>query len=196
MRLRSEIPAAIQYEIALRAIGQDLANWALESLEITLEGDVFVVHGYRVTSRTATSFETGGGVFERAWQKIRLHGEARDKPRQESFREAFSQKYTPDDITRLERIGMARRSAVPTVPKVSSLAETLRSVGRVLDSKEGQLVSLIKDRNKIDYEYKDSNGVAHREEQGRSLLYRIQQAGIFLRGKKKKTKDPWEGMDR
>jgi hypothetical protein len=33
---------------------------------------------------------------------------------------------------------MARRSAVPTTPKVSGLAEALRSVGRVLDAKEGQ----------------------------------------------------------
>ena len=195
MRLRSEIPTSIQYEIALRCIGQDLANLVLESLEITLEGAVFVVDGYRVAFKIAALSETDGSVFERAWQKMLSLGAAGDKVRRQSFREAFNQRYTPDDIVRLERIGVARRSAVPSAPKVSSLAEALRSVGRVLDAKEGQLVRIMKDRNKIVFEYKDVSGVAHREEQNRSLLYRIQQAGVFLRGKKK-TKDTWEGMDR
>jgi hypothetical protein len=60
--------------------------------------------------------------------------------------------------------------------------------------RKDRLVRIMEDRNKIVFEYKDVNWLAHREEQNRSLLYRIQQAGVFLRGKKK-TRDPWEGMD-
>ena len=40
----------LTYEVALRALGQDLTGLMIESLEIKVEDDIFVARGIRISS--------------------------------------------------------------------------------------------------------------------------------------------------
>lgn len=157
--------AGITYEVALRAVGQDLAALLFESLEITFEGNAFVAQGFGIAA----------GRGERTGK--------------EPARESFARRYSAEDIKRLDELGMAQQTKVVKTPDASSLAESLRTIGRVVDSKRGSLVNISKDQRKITFAYKDENGQLQKEDLYSLSLYKGQQEGLSLRGKKK---DAWE----
>jgi len=95
------------------------------------------------------------------------------------------------DITRLDELGAARQTGVSGTPDASSLPESLRTVGRVVDEKKGRLVKLFKDERKIAFEYEDENGQLHKKELYSLSRYQNQQEGLSLRGTKKKE-DVWK----
>jgi hypothetical protein len=147
----------LTYGIALRAIGQNLAGLAIESLEITLEGEVFVARGRACRG---------------------------------SSREPFSRRYGPAEIARLDEISAAWKSGAPRTPDAFSLAESLRTVGGIVDDKKGHLVKVLKDERKIVFEYEDENG-RQRDVYFSLSVYKGQQAALSMRGRKRK-RDVWD----
>jgi hypothetical protein len=157
--------AGTTYEVALRAVGRDLMTWSIESLEITVEGNAFVAQGFGIAA----------GRGERTGK--------------EPARESFARRYSAEDIKRLDELGMAQQTKVVKTPDATSLPESLRTIGRVVDSKRGSLVNISKDQRKITFAYKDENGQLQKENLYSLSLYKGQQEGLSLRGKKK---DAWE----
>lgn len=147
----------LTYGIALRAIGQNLAGLAIQSLEITLEGEVFVARGRACRG---------------------------------SCREPFSRRYTPAEIARLDEIGAARKTGVQGTPDAAMLAESLRTVGRLVDEKKARLLRLCKDERKIVFDYQDENG-RQCEERHSLSIYKGQQKGLAARGTNSKE-DVWK----
>ncbi|MGH7767210.1 MAG: hypothetical protein ACREQP_07120 [Candidatus Binatia bacterium] len=147
----------IQYQVALRCIGQDLTAVLLEHLEITVQDREFIAEGRLIGA---------GG-------------------------EALARRYTPEKIKELDELGDLRKTGVDATPDASSLCESLRTVGRMVDSKRGRLVRLIKEQNIITFVYEDENGQAHREELYSLSIYKGQQEALTQRGSKKAA-DVWE----
>lgn len=157
--------AGITYEVALRAVGQDLAALLIESLEITVEGNAFVAQGFGIAA----------GRGERTGK--------------EPARESFARRYSAEDIRRLHELGRKRQTGAVNTPDASSLAESLRTIGRALDSSRGQLIKLSKGERQFTLVYKDEKGQAQRQEYLGLSVYKSQQEGLSLRDKKK---DIWD----
>ena len=157
--------AAIKYETALRVIGQDLTPLMVESVELTIEDNTFVAHG--------SGLAAGRGA----------------KAEKESARRSFVRRYNAQDIQRRNELGRRAQTGVAKTPDASSLAESLRTIGRALDLQHGRLVKVVKDGHKFTVVYQDEKGEAHRDECYSLSLYKGQQDGLSRRRKKK---DTWE----
>jgi len=159
--LNSDVPdkwqvTGIQYQVALRCIGQDLTPVLLEHLEITVQDRDFIAEGRLIGP---------GG-------------------------EALARRYTPEKIKELDDLGDMCKTGVEATPDVSSLSESLRTVGRMVDSKRGRLIKLTKEQIKITYVYEDENGQAHKEELYSLSIYKGQQEALTERGRK--AADVWD----
>lgn len=97
----------------------------------------------------------------------------------------------PEDIKRLDELGAARKTGVQSTPDASSLAESLRAVGRVVDAKKGRLVKLSKEQSKITFVYEDATGEVQTEQHYSLSTYKSQQEGVSERGTKKLS-DVWD----
>ena len=151
----------LDHAVALRAIGQDLTGLLIESLEITVQDGVFHARGICF------------GVSK------------------ESSREPFTRSYTRADIHRLDELGESRQPGIPGTPDASSLPESLRTAGRVVDENKGRLVKLFKDERKIAFEYEDENGALQKQEHYSLSHYKGQQEGLSQRGTKT-AQDVWK----
>jgi len=101
--------------------------------------------------------------------------------------EPVMRRYKPEDIKRLDELGAARKTGAQGTPDVSSLAESLRTVGRVVDVKKGRLVKLSKEQNKITFVYEDATGEVQTEQHYSLTTYKSQQEGVSERGTKKRS---------
>ncbi len=152
-----KLDQAIRHEVALRVIGQDLATVVINSLEITLEGEDFVTNGVRLArAPEAPSFLPGDNGI-----------------RYELTREPFSQKYTPDDVKNLDELGKSRRGTLRMqVQHALTLDQSLRIIGRMVDSSGGRLIKLVKNQDSFALEYQDADGVVHKDEHSNLELSR------------------------
>jgi hypothetical protein len=151
----------LEHAVALRAIGQDLSGLLIESLEITVQDGVYHARG--------SCFSVS----------------------KESSREPFTRSYSTENIKRLDELGATRQAGIPGTPDASSLTESLRTVGRVVDEKKGRLVKLFKDERKITFEYEDENGALQKQEHYGLSHYKGQQEGLSQRGTKT-GQDVWK----
>ncbi len=101
----------------------------------------------------------------------------------------FERKYNREELLRLDRLGRARATGLVKTPDAASLAEALRTVGRVVDSKGGRLIRLFKDQRKITFEFHDQAGAVQRDENHSLAVYQNQQEAVSQRSKKK---DAWD----
>jgi hypothetical protein len=188
----SEAPSrGITYEMALRAIGQDLATLVVDSLEIVPDSEAFIARGHCVAFRSGTA-EDNRNLWKKTWEEL-WASKHRMRSR-ESVLEPFLRSYGPEDIRRLDDIGRLRRGHAAILPKASDLADMLRTIGRIVDLSGGRFIKLNRTRDRSGFEYQDAHGALHREEFVRSELFRAQLEGIVLRGSTNK-KDPWEQRD-
>jgi hypothetical protein len=184
MRLLKEVSpggtaVAVLYEVALRAIGQDLASLLIESLEIKLEEKTFVAQGRHLRAPNNKP-EPRKGIFRRS----------APPPSNEPMLEPFARKYTVTEIHRLDALGKTRQTSGAKTPDPSSLVEALRTIGRAVDAKAGRLVQITRGERTITFVYEDASG-SHTEELYSLSLYKSQQEALALRGKIKKG-DIWE----
>jgi hypothetical protein len=169
----------IRHEVALRVIGQDLAAFVITSLEITLEGEDFVANGVRIArAPEAPSILPGyNGI------------------RYELTREPFSRKYTPDDVKNLDEIGKSRRTGIPgmQIQDALTLDQSLRIIGRMVDSSGGRLIKLVKNQYNFALEYQDADGGVHKDEHSSSALSRSLTEESLREMRKKE--DPWSKVE-
>ena len=181
------------YARALRAIGQDLSRLFPQSLEITLHGKNFEIVG-RYLPRDA--------VEKGAQRDIHLLGKLRNKFIRDPSAAvpadvaagpiAFNRTYTPADIDGLEEVGFNHRHGPNTAPDIYSLAETLRMVGRIVDSNGKRLYKLSKDTYGVSFEYEDGAGQIRNVEMSSLQLYKLQQEYYSERGSFVPV-DTWKG---
>ena len=143
---------------ALRAIGQDLASLFPETLEIELRGETFFARGQCAKERLDAKLpkqEQRKGL--KAFCADMLARDVSDLAREaKSANVDFSLAYNPADINRIDEMGASRRFSIGKTPDIRSLGEMLRTIGRLVDGREGQLVKVYKDARRIVFEYAGS----------------------------------------
>jgi hypothetical protein len=168
-------PTSGFYTRALRAIGQDLAGLVPENLLIEFNGGDLVAHGLCSKSRIEQLNGTG------AWNGMKkLVGKVSDMirvPAHEPDLEfvSFSRSYSPEDLDRLDADGSHYRGGNNPIADIYSLAERLRTIGKLIDGHNGQIVKIFKDLHHIRFEYRDASGQVRTQELSNTELYRLQQ---------------------
>jgi len=178
------------YARLLRAIGQDLTKLYPEDLKIQVNATEFLVSGVGLTQPPQERVEHGNFI-KTGWNRLRGKESQSSLPGVPRGRECFTRKYTLDDINRLDEIGLPARANKERTPDIYSLGERLRTVGRIVDGCKGTLVRIVKDRNTMKFEYRDRNGLDHREEYTNLALYKYQQRFYAERGIYTFI-DPWD----
>jgi hypothetical protein len=105
---------------------------------------------------------------------------------------SFDRTYNPDDIFRLDEAGIRHRTGIAKIPDIRSLGEILRTVGRLVDAENAQLIRIVKDQRRISFEYEKSDGTRCNQEVTSMDLYKLQQQYYDLRGKRTMV-DLWNG---
>lgn len=151
------------YEITLRALGQALEALGIESFELVLEGDNFVVYGgpelapTREKRSTATRFQ----LFRR--------NRAKTKPQRGFY--ISGMRFQESDVKRLDHQGKDIRITPEGCPDTNSLAHALRMIGAHIDKKGGILLRVIRYNRLFTIWYKNSLGAASKEIFTQSNLY-------------------------
>jgi hypothetical protein len=160
---------------ALRAIGQDLADLLPDSMTIEPDGDNFLVRGMCNRARLESQQSHGG------WSNLRKMGaKLRDGIIRPPIGEpdldltSFTRSYNAADIDRLDVRGNQRRFGAGGLPEIYSLAERLRTIGKVIDGHDGRLGKIFKDLHHIVFEYRDGENHPRKVELDNTQLYRLQ----------------------
>jgi hypothetical protein len=160
---------------ALRAIGQDLADLLPDSMTIEPDGDSFLVRGMCNRARLESQQSRGG------WTSLRKMGaKLRDGIMRPPIGEPdldiapFKRSYGAADIDRLDARGNQRRFGAGGLPEIYSLAERLRTIGKVIDGHNGRLGKIFKDLHHIVFEYFDGENQPRKVELDNTQLYRLQ----------------------
>ena len=169
---------------ALRTIGQDLADLWPEYLEIEFTGQLYIARGRAQTIEADSNKRVGGKVLG----KLSRPGKRRNGQRRESS--WFERSYPLHEIHRLDNHGSIQRKNYPNGPDIYILGERLRTAGKMIEAKDGQLVKLTLDNYRVTFTFRDSTGAIHNEEHSTPALYRSQQDNNLLRGSGT-TRDPW-----
>jgi hypothetical protein len=176
---------------ALRAIGQDLAELIPQLVEIEYRGDSFEV----AVRCDRKRFEKKYPTDPKSGLKGTLHKLANyrlDKPSDDELLTSFTQSYGAEDIRRLDEIGRHRRSQVGKTPDINTLGEALRTIGRIVDADNGQLVRIFRDQRRIAFEYTDKGGATRKTEMTRTELYKAQQS-FYGKRAGSQSLDTWKG---
>ena len=177
---------------ALRTIGQDLSNLFPETLEIQLRGASFVVRGQCAKDRLDARLPKPDKKGLKAFCADMLARDVSSLTRQaKSATVEFSHTYAPEDINRLDELGMSRRFGVGKIPDIRSLGEMLRTIGRLVDGQEGELVKIHKDTRRIVFEYTGQDGKVRSEIMTNADLYKLQKGFYEKRGELVGL-DPWK----
>lgn len=176
-------PGRVVYARALRAIGQDLAALFPENIEIEIQGENYIVHGRCAKDRLDARLPKPEKKGLKAFCADILARDVSTLTRQaKAATVEFRNSYTPEDINRIDEIGMGRRFAVGRMPDIRSLAEMLRTIGRLVDGLEGRLVKISKDTRRIVFEYTGRDGKTCNELMTNVDLYKLQKSFYEKRG--------------
>jgi hypothetical protein len=188
--LASTSPGA--YARALRAIGQDLAELFPESVEIQIFGEKFVVRGQCTQDRLAAKQSTPQRKGLKDFCTDMLARDVSTLTRQaKSATVQFGRTYSPEDVDQIDEIGMRRRFGLGRIPDIRSLAEMLRTIGRLVDGQAGRLTKIHKDARRVVFEYSDGAGKSHNELMSIPDLYKLQKSFYEKRGAPVGL-DPWK----
>lgn len=142
-----------EYARALRAIGNDLASYSPENLEIELLGP-----NYKVT--------------------YHVQGEA---TRTRALLVPQSHIYDTESLAAIDAVQITKRGTANQNADIYDLGETLRTAGRLIDRIEGKLLRLTKNTHSLLLQYHDSKGNLRTDEFSNQDLFRIQRE--FLAGR-------------
>ena len=180
------------YARPLRAIGQDLATLFPEALEIEIQAENFIVRGQCAQNRLDTKLATPPKKGLKAFCADLLARDVATLARQaKSPTVEFTNTYSPEDINRIDEIGMGRRFAVGKMPDIRSLGEMLRTIGRLVDGREGRLVKISKDARRMVFDYSGPDGKSCTEIRTNLDLYKLQKSFYETRGEAVGL-DPWK----
>jgi hypothetical protein len=160
---------------ALRAIGQDLADLLPDSMTIEPNGDSFLVHGICNRARLESQQASGGWSNLRKMGAMLRAGIIRPPIGEPDLDlTPFTRSYNAADIDRLDARGNQRRYDAGGLPEIYSLAERLRTIGKVIDGHKGRLGKIFKDLHHIIFEYQDGEDQLRKVELDNTQLYRLQ----------------------
>jgi hypothetical protein len=167
---------------ALRTIGQNLADLRPEYLEIEFTGQVYLARGRAQRNQVIPSKSRSGKIlasFGRAGKGA--------EQRESSW---FERRYTLYEINQLDDQGLIQRKNRATPPDIYVLGERLRTIGKMIEARDGQLLKLTLDNHRAVFTFRDAQGTVCQEEHSTPALYRSQQDSNRSRGTGK-TRDPW-----
>jgi len=184
-------PAVTDYARALRAIGQDLTDLFPKVLEIDTDGVNFEARGqshanpfHRVRERR----------FKKVWNKLVRNDAKAVSISPELITAKFTRTYTSGDIERLDKHFSADRSGEQKRPDNYSLAERLRTMGSIVNSKKGRLKQLRKNADQLIVDFWDQDGKIQTAKLTTVVLYRNQQSHDS-QSNAVAPKELWEGYD-
>jgi len=179
----------VDYSRALRAIGQDLTDLFPKILEIETDGANFIARGH---SHPNPFHQHRKFTCKNFWHKL-IGKKAEAEPIAfEPAALSFHRTYTPADIERLDRLYTANRSGQLGRPDSYSLAERLRVMGGIVNSRKGRLKQLRKNADQLFVDYWGENGQIHTAKLTTVIMYRNQQDPP---SHSSTPKELWEGYD-
>ncbi len=176
------------YSRALRAIGQDLSHFFPRILSIETDGTNFTASGQ---SHPNPFHRVRKPALQSIWQKLTGDKAATEAVGSEPAAEDFQRTYTPADIDRLDQLYSANRTGKVDRPDSYSLAERLRALGRIVNSRNGRLKQLRKNADQLCADYWDQHGELRTAKLTTVILYRNQQPHSGGAA----PKELWEGYD-
>ena len=178
---------------ALRVIGQDLHELIPHQLEIVYKDEVFAVQvrcdRKRAEKKNPPEAKSGlKNVFHKlATYRLDKGPEAPDVA-------TYEHSYGRDEISRLDRAGLHRRTQAGKVPDINQLGEALRTIGRIIDAADGQLVRIFRDQRRVAFDYVSKKSETVKTEMTRTELFKVQQSYYENRSGSKNI-DLWKGHD-
>lgn len=187
--LAEEAEAAITYSRILRAIGQDLADLFPKVLQIETDGTHFVARGQ---SHRNPFQQVKKSTYKNIWRHL-LGKHSKGEPVSvEAAAPGFTRSYTPEEIENIDRLYRAHRTEQNGRPDSYSLAERLRVMGGIVDSRQGRFKCLRKNRDNLFIEYWDQNGAVQSAKLTTIIMYRNPQATSPY---SVTPRELWEGYD-
>lgn len=178
---------------ALRVIGQDLHELIPHQLEILYNDEVFAaqVRCDRKRAEKKNPPETKSGL-KNVFHKLATY--RLDKGPEGPDIATYDHSYGPDEISRLDRGGLQRRTQAGKVPDINQLGEALRTIGRIIDAADGHLVRIFRDQRRVAFDYVTKKGETVKTEMTRTELFKAQQSYYEKRSGSKNI-DLWKGHD-
>ncbi len=162
--------APASYGEALRVIGQDLAGLFPRTLEIVIDGISFEARGESHPNPFEAIRES---IFHKTWRRWFKKPQPIETDPQR-LTTTFTRAYGPEKIEQLDRLYSARRNENSGRADGYSLAERLRTMGAIVDSKNGRLKRLSKERDRLFVEYWDQQGNVQSARLTTVIMYRSQ----------------------
>ena len=146
------------YEHILRAIGQGLESLSLESFDLEVAENTFLVRGIPTPKKSEKSPVTKLKGFKKALLEICHYSRTPASTPTSNVRVPGSSRllqlqFTQADIDKLERDGQALRSDWERSPLSHSLPQVLRTVGWYVDHKKGQIHKISKTADTVSVSY-------------------------------------------
>ena len=183
------VPPAANYGRILRVIGQDLAGFFPRTLEITTDGVIFETKG----ECHPNPFEAVRDSFlNRIWRRVSHSSRAAvSDPAQPPA--CFARSYDAAEIDRLDQLSSANRGENSRRADAYSLSERLRTMGAIVDKKNGLLKRLHKQADRLFIEYWDRQGQLQSTKLTTVIFYRNHQG--FDGRRQTAPAELWEGYD-
>ena len=186
---RDSNPAAATYGNILRVIGQDIAGFFPRTLEITTDGVSFEAQG----QCHPNPFEAVKANFlNRIWRRVARKASAAT-PEEGQPPVCFARTYDAGEIERLDRLYSAKRGENSRRADAYSLPERFRTMGDIVDKKNGSLKRLHKEADRLFVEYWDAQGQLQSAKLTTVIFYRNQQRTDPRR--QNAPAELWEGYD-
>ncbi|MBM2806554.1 MAG: hypothetical protein HW419_4447 [Deltaproteobacteria bacterium] len=186
---RDSNPAVATYGRILRVIGQDLAGFFPRTLEITTDGVIFEVQGQCHPNPFEAIRET---FLNRIWRRVARKASAAAAEELQPPA-CFARTYDADEIERLDSLYGANREENSRRADAYSLSERLRTMGAIVDKKNGSLKRLHKQADRLFIEYWDPQGQLQSAKLTTVIFYRNQQDVDPRR--QNPPPELWEGYD-
>lgn len=181
--------ATATYSRVMRVIGQDIAGFFPKTLDITTDGVSFEAHG----QCHPNPFEAVKESFlNRIWRRVASKAAAAG-PEELQPPACFARSYDADEIERLDRLHSANRGESSRRADAYSLPERLRTMGAIVDKKNGSLKRLHKEADRLFIEYWDAQGQLQSAKLTTVIFYRSQQ-NVDPR-RQNAPSELWEGYD-
>jgi hypothetical protein len=157
----------LSYALLLRPVGQMLEALRIESFALIADGDDLVVRDKTPGRKQLTPRER---ALLMEWQIT--HTRPEDKEGALRLASGILEwRMTRQDIERLEREGQSRRINPNRTPDIHSVSQMLRVVGALIDHKNGTLLNVTKEDQKVTFEYELATDKRVSEELGVPALY-------------------------
>jgi hypothetical protein len=186
---RGSNPATPTYGNILRVIGQDIAGFFPRTIEITTNGVSFEAQG----QCHPNPFEAVKASFlNRIWRRVAGKPSAA-APEEAQPPVCFARTYDAGEIERLDRLYSANRGENSRRADAYSLPERFRTMGDIVDKKNGSLKRLHKQADRLFVEYWDAQGQLQSAKLTTVIFYRNQQHADPRR--QNAPAELWEGYD-